>query len=122
MFVAMAGIGPVWAQQNPPSQFKPIVPTPIDPEALKMPKPALPADTAPPAPEADKDAAAKLKAPSIDLGKYDLKFDAGKTSDVNPRTGFDSGETSNLSKVTPGKTEGVTPNYFGLKLSVPTHK
>jgi hypothetical protein len=118
--VAMAAVMPVHAQQYPPSQFQPVAPTPIDPEALKMPKLGLPGDTH----EADssKDAPARLKAPSVNFGKYDLQLDAGKTRDVNPRTGLDSGETSNLSTVTRDRSEGVTPDYFGLKLTVPTHK
>jgi hypothetical protein len=95
-------------------------PPAIDADALKMPKPAGPAAAVPVPNDSSKEVPAKLKAPSIDLGKYDLKLDAGKTSDVVPRTGFDSGETSNLSKSTGGKTETVTPDYFGLKLSVPT--
>ena len=76
--------------------------------------------------------AAKIKAPDqaasgtklptqVDLGKYKLDFKAGRTSDVAPRTGFDSGETSNLSKINPGqKSESAAPDYFGLKLSAPT--
>jgi hypothetical protein len=55
------------------------------------------------------------------VGQYDLEFKAGHTSDINPRTGFDSGETSNLQKIRPGKQESVTPDYFGLKLKVPAH-
>lgn len=120
-FVTMDAVFPVHAQQYPPSHFKPVVPTPIDPGALKLPKPGFP-DDAPKTPDRGKDAPARLKTPSVNLGKYDLQLDAGKTSDVNPRTGLDSGETSNLSKVTRGRSEGVAPDYFGLKLSVPTHK
>ena len=37
-----------------------------------------------------------LPAPSlpnkVDLGKYDLEFKAGQSGDINPRTGFDSGD------------------------------
>ena len=95
-------------------------PPAIDADALKLPKPAAPAEAVHTPHDSNKETAPKFTAPSIDLGKYDLQLDAGKTSDINPRTGFDSGETSNLSKVTPGKTDKVTPDYFGLKLSVPT--
>jgi hypothetical protein len=57
----------------------------------------------------------------VDLGKYDLEFRAKHSSDVNPRTGYDSGEKSNLSNSSVGrKSDPALPNYFGLKLSTPT--
>ena len=67
-------------------------------------------------------AASGTKLPTqVDLGKYKLDFKAGRTSDVAPRTGLDSGETSNLSKINPGqKSESAAPDYFGLKFSAPT--
>ena len=56
----------------------------------------------------------------VDLGKYDLEFKASHSKDVNPRTGFDSGEKSNLSNSAFGrKSDPALPNYFGLKLSAP---
>ena len=79
-------------------------PPAIDADALKLPKPAAPPKPPHTPHDSNKEAAPKFTAPSVNLGKYDLQFEAGKTSDVNPRTGFDSGETSNLSKATPGKT------------------
>ena len=106
--------------QPPPAQFEPLVPPTIDPDALKAPAPAE--EIARPKAEQTEDTQPKLKAPSVKLGDYDLQFKAGQTSDVNPRTGFDSGETSNISKIRPGKSESVAPNYFGLKLTAPTHK
>jgi hypothetical protein len=56
----------------------------------------------------------------FDLGTYDLEFRAKQSTDVNPRTGFDSGEKSNLSNSSVGRKETSGPNYFGLKLSTPT--
>ena len=108
--------------QTAQSPFAPVETPSYDSEAAKTPKTAVP----------DSAGAAKLKKPDqaasgaklpnqVELGKYQLKFNAGHTSDVVPRTGLDSGETSNLSKVVPGqKTESVAPDYFGLKLSTPT--
>lgn len=102
------------------SPFTPVETPTLDPDALK---------TAPSAPNAkvrsnlDKpgDDQPKLKAPSVDLGKYELQFNAGHTSDINPRTGFDSGETSNISKIRPGqRSDSALPDYFGLKLTAPT--
>ena len=58
----------------------------------------------------------------VDLGKYDLEFKASHSKDVNPRTGFDSGEKANLSNSAFGrKSDSAMPNYFGLKLSAPTN-
>jgi len=110
-----AGLG--YAQQAP----APVKTPKLDAEALKIP-------------DSIHDTGAKkltvgkthkaLPAPSLpnkfDLGTYDLEFKAGQTSDVNPRTGFDSGEKANLSNTAVGrKTDPALPNYFGLKLSAP---
>lgn len=58
----------------------------------------------------------------VDLGTYDLEFKASDTKDVNPRTGYDSGEKANLSNTAIGrKSDPALPNYFGLKLSAPTN-
>ncbi|MDO9413187.1 MAG: hypothetical protein Q7T81_11500 [Pseudolabrys sp.] len=57
----------------------------------------------------------------VDIGKYDLEFRAKSSSEINPRTGYDSGEKANLANTAIGrKGESGVPNYFGLKLSTPT--
>ncbi len=57
----------------------------------------------------------------VDLGQYDLEFRARHSTDVNPRTGYDSGEKTNLSNTSLSrKNDSALPNYFGLKLSTPT--
>ena len=65
-----------------------------------------------------------LKIPKgLGLGKYQLDFDA-KHSTEAAKSGvtMDSGEAANLSKVVPGQKQvKALPNYFGLKLSTPTH-
>lgn len=109
-----AGVG--YAQQAPAPAKTPK----LDAEALKIPdsihdtqvKPIdKPRKTAPPQNAPNK----------VDLGKYDLEFRAKQSSDINPRTGFDSGEKGNLSNSTLGrKSDSAVPNYFGLKLSAPT--
>jgi hypothetical protein len=122
--IALAGSclpGAARAQQ-PASPFAPVETPTLNPDALKTPEqPKAEVDRS----KFDKSNKDKppLKLPnSVDLGKYELKFDANKTSNVNPRTGLDSGETSNLSKMGPGrKDESALPNYFGLKLTAPTH-
>ncbi len=110
---------------SPQSKFAPVEVPNYDINSLKTPK--SPKATIP-----DSAGQAKIKAPEqaasgnklptqVDLGKYKLDFKAGRTSDVAPRTGLDSGETSNLSKINPGqKSESAAPDYFGLKLSAPT--
>ncbi len=105
---------------SPPSKSAPA--SKIDPEALKIPDSVRDAD-------ANKFKADKMQKmppqpslPSkVDLGKYDLEFKAQHSNEVNPRTGFDSGEKSNLSNSSIGRQPDTPlPNYFGLKLSTPT--
>lgn len=103
------------------SKFAPVKAPTLTPDMLKIPD--VP-DASGPAPKLD--ATGKpLPAPKlptdVNLGKYDLQFKAGQTSDVNPRSGYDSGELSNMEKIRPDKSESAAPNYFGLKLSAPTH-
>jgi hypothetical protein len=110
------------AENAASSPFAPIETPTLDPELLKPPKPAhddraVKVDT-----DKQDKAPSEFKLPNrIDLGKSALEFNAGRTSDINPRTGFDSGEAANMQKIGPGKTERVTPDYFGLKLTTPTH-
>ncbi len=119
--------GAAQAQQQPgtpASQFAPVATPMIDPDSLKTPKAPLRAD--PEKFKLDKSgkAATELEIPKgIDLGKFQLEFDAKHTTDITkPGLAIDSGETSNLSKVLPGqKKEPVLPDYFGLKLRIPTH-
>jgi len=110
------------APAAPQSKFAPLKTPSLDSDALKPPPGAADASLARPKLEESGKEPPPLKLPTqVDLGKFDLQFKAGQTSDVTSRTGFDSGETSNLSKIRPGKSESVTPNYFGLKLTAPTH-
>jgi hypothetical protein len=117
-FVALLSASASYAQQVAPPKAKPL--PKLDAEALRIP-------------DSIHDTNAKtidrshkvLPAPSlpnkIDLGKYDLEFRAKHSSDVNPRTGYDSGEKSNLSNSSLRKSDPALPNYFGLKLSTPTN-
>ncbi|MDO8878770.1 MAG: hypothetical protein Q8M24_10270 [Pseudolabrys sp.] len=116
--LAVPGAG--HAQQPPAATGKPAPAPKLDAEALRIP-------------DGIHDTGAKtiakpnkpLPPPSlpnkVDLGQYDLEFRAKHSGDVNPRTGLDSGETSNLSNSSVGrKSDPALPNYFGLKLSAPT--
>ena len=107
------------------SKFAPVEVPDYDVNSLKTPKTpraAIPDSAGQTKIKAPDQAASGTKLPTqVDLGKYKLDFKAGRTNDVAPRTGFDSGETSNLSKINPGqKSESAAPDYFGLKLSAPT--
>ena len=116
----------VHAQQPvaPSSQFAPIETPKFDPDLLKPPQVALSPNVDKfKTDKADKAAPGWTVPKGIDVGKYQLQFDANHTSAVTaPRMDMDSGESSNLSKIAPGRREEpVLPNYFGLKLSAPTH-
>ena len=109
------------AQQPPPPIAKAAPVPKLDADALKIPDDIHRAGGN----RVIADKAPKALPPSslpnkVDLGKYDLEFKASHSKDVNPRTGFDSGEKANLSNSTAGrKTDPALPNYFGLKLSAP---
>jgi hypothetical protein len=108
----------------PSAQFAPIETPKFDPDLLKPPHAALSTDVDKFRTDKSGNAAAGWTLPKgIDVGKYQLQFDANHTSAVTaPRMDMDSGESSNLSKIAPGRREEpVLPNYFGLKLSAPTH-
>jgi hypothetical protein len=108
--------GPGYAQQAPAPAKTPK----LDAETLKIPDSVH--DTQAKAIDKPRKTLPPQSAPNkVDLGAYDLEFRAKHSSDVNPRSGFDSGEKANLSNSTPGrKTDSALPNYFGLKLSAPT--
>jgi hypothetical protein len=59
----------------------------------------------------------------IDLGSYMLHLDTGRKGVGSvPRAGLDSGETSNLNLILPAQRQSpLMPDYFGLKLTTPTH-
>jgi hypothetical protein len=94
----------------------------LDPEALKIPDSAGTTEAGTFKVDKTHKVLPPTSPPSkVDLGKYDLEFKAGHTSDINPRTGFDSGEKSNLSNSSVGRPQNsALPDYFGLKLSAPT--
>jgi hypothetical protein len=114
-----AGLGYAQQTATPPTKAAPVKTPKLDAEALKIPDSIYdtqakaidkPRKTPPPPSQPNK----------FDLGTYDLEFRAKHSTDVNPRTGFDSGEKSNLSNSSVGrKSDPALPNYFGLKLSAP---
>lgn len=125
--MALSGIGAIDAvraqQAATPSPFQPIETPTLNPEMLKTPQPSPHAG----ADGTNFDKSSKeqpgLKLPNrVDIGKYELQFKTGRTRDITTREGIDSGETSNLSATIPGQKQNQPlPDYFGLKLSAPTH-
>ncbi len=109
--------------QQPPTQFQPITRPPLTPDLLTVPHAAPDAGTNTFTMDKRQGAAQPLRVPKgFDLGNYQFNFDARRTKDVVvPGVTTDSGEKSNLSTVTGPKQESAVPNYFGFKLSVPTH-
>ena len=118
MSLALPGAG--HAQQPAAKPAKPALAPKLDAEALKIPNGVH--DTGAKAiANPDKSLPPPSLPNKVELGQYDLEFRAKHSSDVNPRTGFDSGEKSNLSNSSVGrKSDPALPNYFGLKLSAPT--
>lgn len=112
-----------FAQQAPAqSPFQPIEAPTLTPDMLKTPPAAPNADTGGATIDKSGKDQPALKLPnSVDLGKYELQFKAGRTRDITTRNGLDSGETSNLSSTLPAQQQDrQLPDYFGLKLSAPT--
>ena len=121
LVLSLAGSLAARAQQSD-TPFKPVETPKLDPEVFRTPQAGAPDKAAASGNALGKDA---QPAPGgVAIGRYDkfeLNFDAARTKDVNPRTGFDSGETSNLSKsLDRRKTGPAMPDYFGLKLTAPT--
>lgn len=115
--------GAALAQQpaERPSPFAPIESPNVDPDTFTKPQAAPPAGADKLNPGTNAPALAIPK--SVDLGKSRLDFDVSHTSTITaPGVAIDSGETANLSKTLPGqKQETTLPNYFGLRISTPTH-
>ena len=118
LLVAVIGAGAALAQDPAPKKAKPA--PKLDAEALRIPN-SIHETQAKTIDRSGKALPAPIAPNKVDLGKYDLEFRARHSSDINPRTGFDSGEKQNLSNTAAGrKGESSLPNYFGLKLSTPT--
>lgn len=110
------------AQAQTQSPFAPIETPSYDPDLLKAPPPAPGQDSGKPGFDKSANPAPKSALPKIGVGGGELRLDANRTRDVvAPGVNIDSGETSNLSTTMPAqKQDQVLPDYFGLKLSVPT--
>jgi hypothetical protein len=120
-FVALIGVSTGYAQEPSPQQAKVKTVPKLDAEALRIPD-SIHSTQAKKIEKSDKPLATPSLPNKVDLGKYDLEFRAKHSSEVNPRTGFDSGEKSVLSNSAVGrKSDSALPNYFGLKLSTPTN-
>ena len=119
--LGLLGFETTEAQQSETSSpFKPLETPKVDLEVFHAP----PLDQRP-APQGAAEQEKTRSPASVEIGRYDkykLDLNAARSSDINSRTGFDSGEASNLSKsLRQGKSEPVAPDYFGLKLTAPTN-
>jgi hypothetical protein len=105
----------------PPPQFEPapaILPL-LDPKLFNFPPAASNHDLG-----KGRNETPNLALPHrIDLGSYMLHLDTGsKGVGSASRAGIDSGETSNLNLILPAQRQSpLMPDYFGLKLTTPTH-
>ena len=121
--IGLALLDAAGAQQQPapPAKVSPVKTPKLDAEALRIPD-SIHDTQAKALGKPRKTPPAATPPNKFDLGTYDLEFKASHSKDVNPRTGYDSGEKANLSNTTPGRrTDPALPNYFGLKLSAPTN-
>ncbi len=110
--------------QQPASPFAPVATPTLGPDALKIPLTPPHTDVNRFKPDGSAKAGTEWAIPkTIDLGSSKLDFDAKHTFEVTkPGVGVDSGELSNLSRVAPGRRqEPALPDYFGLKLRIPTN-
>jgi hypothetical protein len=122
--LAVSLVGPLaaGAQQPDASPFKPVETPKLDPEVFAP----YPERRGPNPQDLVGSGQRKLPQPSgVEIGRYDkyqLNFDAARTSDVVPRPGFEDSDPSNPARILQReKPERVMPNYFGLKLSAPTN-
>lgn len=122
--LAVSLIGPLSAvaQQSDPTPFKPVETPKLDPEVFAPQPERRGANQQDLVTSGDR----KPQTPSgVEIGRYDkyqLNFDAARTSDVNRQPGVDSSDGSNLSKtLRPNNSQKVVPDYFGLKLTAPTN-
>lgn len=104
------------------SSFAPVAAPRLAPDVFNTPSTPPNTDVATPKLDSDPPAIPAPKLPTgVNLGNFDLDFSVGRTKDIIPRTGYDSGELSNIEKIQPSKESSAMPDYFGLKLSTPTH-
>ena len=123
--VALGYCGIASAQQ-PAATSSPFAPVPTPEFDLALPKTpkTRPYDTGRFKIDRDsKDAPAAALPKSIDFGSSHLQFLARHSSDVNKADlPVENGITGNLSTIIPGqRQETPMPNFFGLRLSTPTH-
>lgn len=123
----MASAAPNYVAQAEPttsSQFAPVATPGFDVNALKTPRAPAPTEVGKLKNERQASGPSGFELPKgMDVGSYKLDFNANHTTAITaPRFNMDSGETANLSNLAPGKrNESILPNYFGFKLSAPTH-
>jgi hypothetical protein len=116
------GLTTAASAQQATSPFAPIATPTINPEMLKTPQPAPEPEGKKLKSELDRDPPALTTPKGIDLGKSKLDIDVKNSDATNRGLVPDSGETSNLTRSVRGQKQDPTlPDYFGLKITAPTH-
>jgi hypothetical protein len=108
--------------QQATSPYAPVATPAISPDMLETPQPVP--ETQPKKLKTNKETAPPaLTAPKgINLGRSKLDIDVKNSDATNRGLVPDSGETSNLTMSAPGlKHDPTLPDYFGLKITAPTH-
>ena len=110
------------AQAQQAAPYASVATPALDPDLLKMPQAAPQTEPKNFRTQSDKDTPALAAPQGIQVGKSKLDFDVKNSDPKNRGVVPDSGSSSNLAKAMPGhKQDPTLPDYFGLKLTTPTH-
>lgn len=105
----------------------PVAPSPaitLDPNLFKVPPPTANAEIGTFSAGKSNDPATGFSIPNtIDLGSAALRFDTSRSAlSSGPKVGIDSVEPQVLNPGIPTRKDSLlTPSYFGLTLTTPTH-
>jgi hypothetical protein len=96
----------------------------LDPDLFKLPPPAPSVDLGKFGADKFGTGGSEFTLPNrIDLGSSMLRFDTSRSAiDDGPRVGIDNADPSLLNPRIPTRKDSpLTPNYFGLTFTAPTH-
>ncbi len=120
--IMIVGLATAASAEQATSPFAPIATPTINPEILKTPQPVPESEPKKLKSNLDRDPPALTTPKGIDLGKSKLDIDVKNSDPTSRGVAPDSGETSNLTRSVRGQKQDPTrPDYFGLKITAPTH-